>query len=43
MAPSTAGPVIVGTTTAEELPMAGRTFHNTGVVTNGGFVARIGR
>jgi uncharacterized protein YndB with AHSA1/START domain len=33
MAPSTAGPVVVGTTTAEQLRMAGRTFTNTGVVT----------
>ena len=34
MAPSTAGPVVEGTTTAEELRMAGRTWRNTGVVTS---------
>ncbi|RBY83314.1 SRPBCC family protein [Blastococcus sp. TF02A-26] len=34
MAPSTAGPVVEGTTTAEELHMAGRTWRNTGVVTS---------
>ncbi|MGY1773778.1 SRPBCC family protein [Blastococcus sp. SYSU D00813] len=34
MAPSTVGPVVVGTTTAEELRMAGRTWDNTGVVTS---------
>lgn len=33
MAPSTVGPVVVGTTTAEELRMAGRSWHNTGLVT----------
>ncbi|WP_369138295.1 SRPBCC family protein [Modestobacter versicolor] len=33
MAPSTVGPVVAGTTTAERLRMAGRTFENTGVVT----------
>ena len=33
MAPSTSGPVVEGTTTAEELRMAGRTWDNTGVVT----------
>lgn len=33
MAPSTAGTVEVGTTTAEELHLAGRTWHNDGVVT----------
>ena len=34
MAPSTVGPVVLGTTTAEELRMAGRTWDNTGVVTS---------
>ncbi len=36
MAPSTSGPVVVGTTTAERLRTAGRTWNNTGVVTSVG-------
>jgi uncharacterized membrane protein len=34
MAPSTVGPVQAGTSTAEELRMAGSTWRNTGVVTD---------
>jgi uncharacterized membrane protein len=33
MAPTPSGPVAVGTTTAEELRLAGRTYRNDGIVT----------